>query len=444
MNELTDSDFSQARLIQDRFRSLESAGVVFEATRNRRKERFMRIFKKKKVVHRAHNHAIQVSKISATVVIPVFGPSPSLAECVERLVKSQHVNLQVILIDNEADPVQLEKARRQDPEIIMIRNKTNLGFGQGCHQGITASDNDIVVLLNSDAFVEPDTVSILCNNIVNHPNLGVCGALCLNRDFTIQEVGRVLNSNAHSFPIAQGRKSEEVGLCPLEYVPYVSFVCVAIKKSLYQQIDGFDPELSPAYSEDVDLCLRLASHDYRIAVATDAKVIHSHGESGDHLEGIVDIKERNRAFVLEKHKQYFTTLPTLQQPDIYPHEIFISRTTHIENRVLFLISHQSDVDEVVEMNNNCRDTSKYFGIIDEGGCFEKYCAANENLAHAYCDVYTDQEKIHHWLRDRIGVFNRIVIGKNFSSHRYDYIMSLIVSTQPFAQFSLQLDGLSEN
>jgi GT2 family glycosyltransferase len=58
-------------------------------------------------------------------------------------------NVEIIVVDNGStiDPTNLVKAII--PEVLVIRNSTNLGFSKGCNIGMQVASGDYLFLLNS-------------------------------------------------------------------------------------------------------------------------------------------------------------------------------------------------------------------------------------------------------------------------------------------------------
>ena len=158
----------------------------------------------------------------------------------------------------------------------------------------------------------------IAGTFADHPEAGVVGAAMWSADGRPQEVGGIVwadgqvwnhGRNAppeHGFALAYERQCDTVSGCAL-----------AIRKELWQQLEGFDPRYRPAYAEDTDLCLRVRQAGHSVWVQPAARVLHleglSHSRSTE--QGLKAHQVRN----LEQLKQQWQhTLDTQQPPAGHP------------------------------------------------------------------------------------------------------------------------------
>src|SRR5215216_3963632 len=117
------------------------------------------------------------------VVIVSFNTRDILRRCLRALAASRGVALTVVVVDNGSSDSSVAMVANEFPDVRLLRNTRNDGFGAATNQGIqlfvtplndqhkkdgTIETNqsetlepDYIVLLNSDAFVEPDTLACL-------------------------------------------------------------------------------------------------------------------------------------------------------------------------------------------------------------------------------------------------------------------------------------------
>lgn len=89
---------------------------------------------------------------------------PDTLECVRSLLRSEYSNLAVWVVDNGSRDDPTPELRREHPEIRVLRNAKNLGYGGGNNSGLRlamAEGAAYVLLLNNDAVVAPDTIGRL-------------------------------------------------------------------------------------------------------------------------------------------------------------------------------------------------------------------------------------------------------------------------------------------
>lgn len=173
--------------------------------------------------------------------------------------------------------------------VSAMRNEQNLGFSGNVNTLAARTDGDIIVLVNQDieAFV-PASVNwdIAIASAFEDEKVGIVGAKLLfppNPDgaMGIQSAGGLLDAKCQPFHRWLGYTNH---LLPEystpEEVTWVTGAAFAIRRSLFEQLGGFDPIYAPSYFEDVDTCLRARELGYKVWYEPRATFIHSVGSTG--------------------------------------------------------------------------------------------------------------------------------------------------------------------
>jgi len=85
------------------------------------------------------------------------------------------IELEVLIVDNASRDNSVEVLRREYPNITLIENNKNVGFGRANNQALPFIKGRYVLLLNTDAFVEPDTLIKTKQYMDMHPKCGMVG-----------------------------------------------------------------------------------------------------------------------------------------------------------------------------------------------------------------------------------------------------------------------------
>src|SRR5437867_927232 len=82
---------------------------------------------------------------------------------------------------------------------------------------------------------------------------------------TLPHVGGALRPNALSYHLGEGEEDlgQYRGLLPCDYVQGAA---LAIRRSLWDELSGFDEGFYPAYFEEADLCRRAKNAGWDVAV----------------------------------------------------------------------------------------------------------------------------------------------------------------------------------
>ncbi len=199
--------------------------------------------------------------------------------CIDSIYAHTPGALELVLVDNgSAEDVagmarDLAAAGRR---VIYLRNQRNEGFAFGCNQGIAAAQGAYLVLLNNDVVVTPGWLTRQLALLELDPAIAVVGPTT-NATSGAQLVGTAtyrgvtdLNRFARQWAL------EHAG--ELAIVPRIVGLCMVMRRSLIDEIGGFDTAFGFGNCEDDDLCVRILRAGHQIAIAYDV-FIHHHGSA---------------------------------------------------------------------------------------------------------------------------------------------------------------------
>ena len=204
--------------------------------------------------------------------------------------------LEVFLVDNASKDDSVQVIKKAYPNITLIENKENVGFGRANNQVLDFAKGEYILLLNTDAFVQAETLQKTIQYMQIHPRCGVLGVKLLGRNGELQPSCRY-------FPTPFNLFAGRVGLHRLlptikmvddtdwnssltqdcDWVPGCYYL---VRKSVIEQVGLFDP-LFFLYSEEVDHCYATKKAGWEVTYFADACVVHIGGESAktDHAIG---------------------------------------------------------------------------------------------------------------------------------------------------------------
>lgn len=158
-------------------------------------------------------------------------------------------------------------------------------FASMNNQGAQAANGEVLVFLNDD--VEPLSADWLKELLVQvqRPEVGVVGAMLLYPSGTIQHAGIALGlmdgaGHPHRGTLGQGFWP---WTSVTRNVSAVTGACLAIRRSVFEELGGFDPSFPVNYN-DVDLCLRARQAGYEVILA--ASAVLRHEESKTRVQGV--------------------------------------------------------------------------------------------------------------------------------------------------------------
>lgn len=212
------------------------------------------------------------------------------------LAAMQGLDAELVVVDNaSADGSDARIAQAlaeedwaQGAPVRLLCSPVNGGFGAGNNLGIRAqmSDGgapDVVYLLNSDAFPEPDAIRALLRQLEAHPKAGIAGSRILGEDgethmtaFRFPSLWSELEGAARSGPVSRLLAHRRVPLDVPQRVTPVDWLAGAsmmLRRDMLEQVGLFD-ETFFLYFEETDLCRRAAAAGFEVLYVPESRVMH--------------------------------------------------------------------------------------------------------------------------------------------------------------------------
>lgn len=230
--------------------------------------------------------------LEASVVIISFNTRDLLKECLTALYKeSEGINFETIVVDNASRDNSAEMVENDFPQVKLIKSSSNLGFAAANNEGFRHANGRYVVLLNSDAFMKPDTFRKALLKMNEDQTVGLAGCRLVGEDNSWQPSARQFPSLINDFLHLSGLaarypaspyfgRADRTWADPMEpaEVDWVPGAFAIIRHSVLDQIGDFDERFF-LYYEEVDLCRRIKEAGYKICYWPDLVVIHLGGAS---------------------------------------------------------------------------------------------------------------------------------------------------------------------
>ncbi len=224
------------------------------------------------------------------------------------------LKIEVFMIDNASKDGSADVLRREYPHIKLIENTQNVGFGRANNQAVPLVKGRYVLLLNTDAFVQTDTLIKTVQFMDMHPRYGMLGVKLLGRDGVLQPSCRYFPSSWNIFlertNLKQFFKNTQLiddmnwdhnSVRDCDWVPG----CYAlIRKTVIDQVGLFDPRYF-LYYEEVDHCLAAKRAGWQVVYYPDTTVVHIGGESAKQEAAISSKSRQIEALQIESELLYF-------------------------------------------------------------------------------------------------------------------------------------------
>lgn len=206
-----------------------------------------------------------------SVVIVTFRCADIVVRALRSLRSQTWPSVEVIVVDNASGDELPAVLAADFPEVRFHSLVENVGFAEGCNIGVAHSEGELILLLNPDAWLEPDGIAGLAHALIENEDLGIVGGVVLHPDGAIQEAGNRLDRMG--FPVPRRVRPER----ELDRdVFFVSGCALMISRADWTRLGGLD-ERYFMFNEEVDLCWRMQAQGRDVGVVRDVVVWHIGG-----------------------------------------------------------------------------------------------------------------------------------------------------------------------
>jgi len=242
-----------------------------------------------------------------SVAIVNWNTREMLRECLDALL--QHLiglDYEVIVVDNGSTDGSVEMVVECYPNVHVIQNIENQGFARANNQAIRDSTGRYILLLNSDAFIQDDSIKNMVAILDANPQIGIAGARLVYPDGSFQVSHSPLPSlNAERLsllgldrllrkrqPINSDTGFIETGT--------VEGACLIARREALDQFGLMDEDFF-FFSEEVDLCYRAHKNGWKVVNIPETRVVHVAGGSTGIVPRRILLLYRGKLQYYEKH-----------------------------------------------------------------------------------------------------------------------------------------------
>jgi GT2 family glycosyltransferase len=175
--------------------------------------------------------------------------------------------------------------RERFPDVVLLPQDANLGFAAANNLAAAQAAGDMLLLLNSDAWLQPDAFGRLATYLGQNPQVGLVAPRLWypdgRRQFSWSPTSGVIGEAFQKFRNGLEARSwvhSSVARVVSGAVgrPWFTAACVLVRADAWRSVGGFDERFF-MYFEDVDFCLRLENAGWRLAEEPRAAACHVGG-----------------------------------------------------------------------------------------------------------------------------------------------------------------------
>ena len=222
---------------------------------------------------------------------------------------------EIVVVDNASPDGTADRVRERFPEVRLLANDVNAGYGSANNQAARIARGEVLALVNSDAIVPAGWIEPLLAAL-DRPGVGAVVPALVNEDGTMQIAGALVAPDGSVLALGNGDDVDDPAWRFSRATDFGAAACMLLRRDTFLQAGGFLEAYDPAYFEDVDLCLTLLESGLRTLYVPDVRVLHGGFSSGGEAAA-GRLFERNRPVFVERwgRKLAATHPPSLWPPD---------------------------------------------------------------------------------------------------------------------------------
>lgn len=239
--------------------------------------------------------------MSSSVIVVNWNSGELLRRCLQALSIQTVPPEAVFVVDNDSSDGSAG-AVADFPGFTLLEAGSNLGFAAGNNFALKHCSTEFVVMLNPDAFPEPDWLEHLEGAAWANPDCAAFGSrqLCLEAPGILDGIGDAYHISGLVWRQRHGQVQTDIDLiCKEIFTPCAA--AALYRRAALLQVGGFDEDYF-CYVEDVDLGFRLRLAGYRAKYIPGAVVRHfgSATTGGQHSDFSIYHGHRNLVWTFVK------------------------------------------------------------------------------------------------------------------------------------------------
>ncbi len=277
----------------------------------------------------------QVDTPLVSVIIPMYNQLDFTVNCIYSVFLNCGIDSYEVIVADDKSTVDSSVLQEYFQHIVVIRNTENLGFLNNCNHAVSKARGKYVVLLNNDTQVQAGWLKELVATFDNDPQTGLAGSKLVYPNGKLQEAGGIIWRDGSGWNYGNGDHPGKPEYNYVKETDYISGAAIMMRRSLWDEMGGFDDHFAPAYYEDTDLCFRVRQRGYKVVYQPFSVVVHFEGvtHGKDLGTGIKQYQVVNRQKFTERWKDELNKKPENGQ------QVFFARDRTAGKKHVLVVDH---------------------------------------------------------------------------------------------------------
>jgi GT2 family glycosyltransferase len=217
-----------------------------------------------------------------SIIIPTRNEKQLVQQCIESLYKlTYYNNFEVLLIDNESDDaesIEYFQQLHEDNKVKLLNYNAPFNYSAINNFAVHYAKGDVLLFMNNDIALLHDKWLEEMVMQVMREDIGCVGAKLYYPNMTIQHAGVIVGLWGCAGHSHKNFKRTDNGymnrLNVVQNYSAVTAACMAVRKTVFNEVKGFNEQDLAVAFNDVDLCLKIQSKGYRNLWTPYAEMTH--------------------------------------------------------------------------------------------------------------------------------------------------------------------------
>ncbi len=235
-----------------------------------------------------------------SIIIPTKDKVDLLKNCIKSIFnKTDYPKYEILIVNHDSQQERTYKFFKEIcssyDNIRILRFSGEFNYSLINNFAVSYAKGELLLFLNNDTeVINPDWLTEMVSHAIRD-EIGCVGAKLYYPDGTIQHAGVILGVGGvagHSHKHISGESPGYFArLNLIQNISAVTGACLMVKKTIFYEVGGFDPNLKVAFN-DVDFCLKVREKGYRNLWTPYAELYHYESKT----RGYEDTPEKQERF----------------------------------------------------------------------------------------------------------------------------------------------------
>ncbi|MDP2973976.1 MAG: glycosyltransferase, partial [Candidatus Diapherotrites archaeon] len=228
-------------------------------------------------------------KINASVIVPVHNGEKTIAECLQSILNQKNDFPFEVIVVNDGSTDNTAAIAKQFKKARLISQKRQ-GPAVARNNGASEADGNVIVFIDSDCVAAQNWLQEMVSPLHSMEIAGVQGRYKSKQKQLIARLIQLEIEQRHD------KMAEQ------QFIDFMGSYSAAYRKSVFQEMHGFDTSFPMASGEDTDLSFRINKMGHKLFFNPKAVVFHTHPTSLHRYLKVKFYRAFWRAKVYGKHK----------------------------------------------------------------------------------------------------------------------------------------------